>query len=101
MTQDKAIELFDRMYSARTLRDTLSYALSLHESGKTVLDANALRAFRRMEREYNAQSTEAALQMRDGWIAYRDESLDYVPVLKHMGRNVAMWHGFGAVEIVA
>lgn len=98
MTQEKAFELFDAMYSARTIRDTLYYALSLHESGETALDENALQAFQRMAMEYNRESNESMLQMVDGWYAYRDESRDYVPVLAHMGRTVAIWHGFGEIE---
>ena len=100
MTQNKAIELFDSMYSSRTIRDTIYHIISCYESGETVLDANALQAFQRMAREYNRESNEAMLQMVDGWYTFRDDTGHYQPVLMHMGDLVAVWHDFGDVEIV-
>lgn len=100
MKTKEAIELFDQMYSARTLRDSYAFTLSYDEMHDHRLSEEAKKAFAQREFEENAASNRACVALvRAGYSASRDERNHDLPTLRYEGQVIALWHGFGNVQV--
>lgn len=100
MKTSEAIELFDQMYSARTLRDSYAFTLSYDEMHDHRMTEEAKTAFTQREFEQNAESNRAGYALATaGYIASRDWHNHDMPTLRYEGHVIALWHGFGNVQV--
>lgn len=100
MKTKEAIALFDEMYSARTLRDSYAFTLSFDEMHDHRLSEEAKKAFTQREFEENAASNRACIALvRAGYFASRDSQNHDLPTLRYEGQTIAIWHGFGNVQV--
>lgn len=102
MKTKEAVALFDEMYSHRTLRDSYAFTLSFDEMHDHRLSEKAKSAFTQREFEENAASNRACMALvRAGYVACRDSRNHDIPTLRYEGQVIALWHGFGNVQVFA
>lgn len=98
MTREEAFDLFDQVYGMRTVRDTIYESLSMHHRGEIVISQKGIETFAAEAAKYNEESNSLCMRLADdGYFVSRDESNNYIPTLRHGGKAVATWWGFGCV----
>lgn len=85
-TKREALELFNTMYTERTIRDHYFDIRSL------CTDESESKQLTDMAFKHNAASNDAMMRLQDaGYSAFRDDDNDYTPTLRKNGLTIATW----------
>lgn len=87
MYKRQALDLFETMYTERTMRDHLDECLFLCKEGSKEADI-----LHQLERDHNTRSNQAMMDLWQlGYDAFRDSRNNEIPTLMHGDVVVAYW----------